>query len=70
MPYSENISKKEAARIVGVSEGTIVRWVKAGKFPQPLISKAEPFSTNPRLTNGWLQSVSREGFRKLLQLCS
>ena len=35
MPYSYNIPKKEVARLVGVSESTIVRWVKAKTFPQP-----------------------------------
>ena len=35
MPYSYNIPKKEVARLVGVSESTIVCWVKAKTFPQP-----------------------------------
>ena len=35
MPYSNNISKNETARMVSVSESTIVRWVNAGKFPAP-----------------------------------
>ena len=35
MPCSDNISKKEVARIVNVSESTIYRWVHEGKFPQP-----------------------------------
>ena len=35
MTYSDNISKKEAARIANVSESTIYRWVNAGKFPPP-----------------------------------
>ena len=35
MTCSDNISRKEVARIVNVSESTIVRWVHAGKFPPP-----------------------------------
>ena len=35
MTYSDNIPKKEVARILNVSESTIVRWVNADKFPQP-----------------------------------
>ena len=35
MTCSDNISKKEVARILNVSESTIVRWVHAGKFPKP-----------------------------------
>ena len=35
MTCSDNISKKEAARIANVSESTIYRWVNAGKFPPP-----------------------------------
>ena len=35
MSYSDNIPKKQAARIVGVSESTIVRLVKTDDFPKP-----------------------------------
>ena len=35
MTYSDNIPKKEVARILNVSESTIVRWVNADKFPPP-----------------------------------
>ena len=35
MTCSDNISRKEVARIPNVSESTIVRWVNAGKFPPP-----------------------------------
>ena len=35
MTYSDNISKKEVARIINLSESTIVRMVNAGKFPLP-----------------------------------
>ena len=35
LSYSDNIPKKQAARIVGVSESTIVRLVKTDDFPRP-----------------------------------
>jgi predicted DNA-binding transcriptional regulator AlpA len=35
MSFSDNIPKKQAARIVGVSESTIVRLVKTDDFPKP-----------------------------------
>ena len=35
MTYSDNISKKEVARIINLSESTIVRMVNADKFPLP-----------------------------------
>ena len=35
MPYSNNISIKETARLVGMSESTIRRWVKEAEFPLP-----------------------------------
>jgi predicted DNA-binding transcriptional regulator AlpA len=35
MSYSDNIPKKQAARLVGVSESTIVRLVKTDDFPHP-----------------------------------
>ena len=45
MPYSNNISKKETARMVGVSESTIVRWVNGGKLPAPFVIEGGHFST-------------------------
>ena len=35
MSYSDNISKKQVARILGVSESTVVRLSKTGEFPLP-----------------------------------
>ena len=35
MSYSDNISKKEAARLVGCAESTLMRLVKNSDFPSP-----------------------------------
>ena len=35
MSYSDNISKKEAARLVGCAELTLMRLVKNSDFPSP-----------------------------------
>jgi len=35
MSYSDNISKKEAARLVGCAESTLMRLVKNSDFPCP-----------------------------------
>jgi excisionase family DNA binding protein len=35
MSYSDNISKKEAARLVGCAESTLMRLVKNSYFPSP-----------------------------------
>ena len=49
MPYSNNISKKETARMVGVSESTIVRWVNAGKLPAPFVIEGRTFFYRPEI---------------------
>ena len=35
MPHSNNISKKEAARLLGYSESTLMRHVKSAGCPAP-----------------------------------
>ena len=35
MTYSDNITKKEAARLVGCAESTLMRLVKNSDFPSP-----------------------------------
>ena len=35
MSYSDNITKKEAARLVGCAESTLMRLVKNSDFPSP-----------------------------------
>lgn len=64
MPYSENISKKEVARIVGVSESTIVRWVKAGKFPQPYAIEGRTFFYKPEVDEWLLEKREQRGFQE------
>ena len=64
MPYSNNISKKEAARMVGVSESTIVRWVNAGKFPAPFPIEGRTFFYRPEI-DGWLaEKREQHGFQE------
>ena len=53
MPYSNNISKKETARMVGVSESTIVRWVNAVKFPATFVIEGRAFFYRSEVDN-WL----------------
>ena len=36
MSYSDNITKKEAARLVGCAESTLMRLVKNSDFPSPI----------------------------------
>lgn len=35
MPDKEKMSRKEVAKLLGVTPLTLWRYVKAGKFPQP-----------------------------------
>lgn len=35
MSYSNYISKKQVARILGVSTSSVIRWVKTNNLPKP-----------------------------------
>ena len=62
MPYSNNISKKEVARIVSVIESTIVRWANAGKFPIPFVIEGRTFFYRPKVDNWLVEKRERRGF--------
>ena len=64
MPYSDNIPKKEAARMVGVSESTIVRWVKAKKFPQPFVIEGRTFFYKPEIDTWLEEKREQRGFQE------
>ena len=65
MPYSNNISKKEAARIVSVSESTIVRWVNAGKFPAPFVVEGRTFFYRPEVDNWLAEKREQSSFKEV-----
>ena len=68
MTYSDNISKKQVARMVGVSESTIVRWVKAKKFPLPYTIDGRTFYYKPEVET-WLEKKERkEVFKKYFRI--
>ena len=64
MSYSDNISKKQTARLVGVSESTIVRWVNANKFPSPFAIEGRTFFYKPEVENWLKQKREHRGFQK------
>ena len=55
MSYSDNIPKKHAARIVGVSESTIVRLVKNDDFPRPFKIGGRTFYSEVEIKT-WIES--------------
>ena len=55
MSYSDNIPKKQAARIVGVSESTIVRLVKTDDFPRPFKIGGRTFYSEAEI-KVWIES--------------
>ena len=67
MPYSNNISKKEVSRMVGVSESTIVRWVNAGKFPAPFPIEGRTFFYRPEVDSWLAENENNVAFKKLLR---
>lgn len=64
MPYSNNISKKETARMVGVSESTKVRWENAGKFPAPFVIEGRTFLFKPEVDNWLAEKREQRGFQE------
>lgn len=64
MPYSNNISIKETARLVGMSESTIRRWVKEVVFPLPFKVGGRTFFYKPEV-DGWLdEKREHRGFQE------
>lgn len=55
MSYSDNVPKKQAARIVGVSESTIVRLVKTDDFPRPFKIGGRTFYSEAEIKT-WIES--------------
>ena len=64
MTYSDNISKKEAARIANVSESTIYRWVNAGKFPPPYKLVEHTFFSREEVLEFIEEKKKKRGFGK------
>lgn len=58
MSYSDNIPKKQAARIVGVSESTIVRLVKTDDFPRPFKIGGRTFYSEVEIKT-WMEARKR-----------
>lgn len=50
--------------MVGVSESTIVRWVKAGKFPAPFVIEGRTFFYRPEVDNWLAEKRERRGFQE------
>ena len=58
MSYSDNITKKEAARLVGCAESTLMRLVKNSDFPSPdMIGGKLCFSREETLA--WIEDQKR-----------
>ena len=64
MTCSDNISKKEVARILNVSESTIVRWVHAGKFPPPYKLVGHTFFSRREVLAFIEEKKTQRGFGK------
>ena len=64
MTCSDNISKKEAARLANVSESTIYRWVNAGNFPPPYKLVEHTFFSREEVLAFIEEKKKKRGFGK------
>ena len=64
MTYSDNIPRKEVARIVNVSESTIYRWVNAGEFPPPYKLVEHTFFSREEVLAFIEEKKKKRGFGK------
>ena len=64
MTYSDNIPRKEVARIVNVSESTIYHWVDAGKFPPPYKLVEHTFFSREEVLAFIEEKKKKRGFGK------
>ena len=58
MSYSDNISKKEAARLVGCAETTLMRLVKKSDCPSPYMIGGKLFFSREEIL-AWIEEQKR-----------
>ena len=58
MSYSDNISKKEAARLVGCAESTLMRLVKNSDCPSPYMIGGKLFFSRQEILE-WIEDQKR-----------
>ena len=58
MSYSDNISKKEAARLVGCAESTLMRLVKNSDCPSPYMIGGKLFFSRQEILD-WIEDQKR-----------
>ena len=58
MSYSDNITKKEAARLVGCAESTLMRLVKNSDFPSPYMIGGKLFFSRQEILE-WIEDQRR-----------
>ena len=58
MSYSDNITKKEAARLVGCAESTLMRLVKNSDCPSPYMIGGKLFFSEVELLE-WIEVQKR-----------
>ena len=57
---NELASHKGQRGLIPVSPATLWRWVKAGKFPEPIRLSDRVTAWEASKVNAWIQSQSRE----------
>ena len=58
MSYSDNITKKEAARLVGCAESTLMRLVKKSDCPSPYMIGGKLFFSRQEILD-WIEEQKR-----------
>ena len=58
MSYSDNISKKEASRLVGCAESTLMRLVKNSGCPSPYMIGGKLFFSRQEILE-WIEDQKR-----------
>ena len=64
MPYSKNISIKETARLVGMSESTITLCVKEAEFTLPFKVGGRTFFYKPEVDGLLAEKREQRGFQE------
>lgn len=65
MLYSDNVSKKQAASIVGVSEATLENLVKKENFPKPFKIGGRWYHSESEI-NSWVNDKKANGYKRIL----
>jgi predicted DNA-binding transcriptional regulator AlpA len=57
------VSRKEVLGIIGISNATLWRWIKSGRFPTPLKIGARKVAWRTSIVTSWIEARTAQACR-------